>query len=110
MTKESVTKVENMEWQDGHYTGEVSDGVPHGKGIMTYPDEGPDNESGRGTYEGEWKEGKQNGQGTLFYPDGTISYVGQWKDGMLYGQGKSISMVGIKVGIFKADGKTTDLS
>ena len=46
---------------------------------------------------------RQNGQGTLFYPDGTISYVGQWKDGMLYGQGKSISMVGIKVGIFKAD-------
>jgi len=32
MTKESVTKVENMEWRDGHYTGEVSDGVPHGRG------------------------------------------------------------------------------
>ena len=32
MTKESVTKVENMEWLDGHYTGEVSDGVPHGQG------------------------------------------------------------------------------
>ena len=32
MTKESATKVENMEWLDGHYTGEVSDGVPHGRG------------------------------------------------------------------------------
>ena len=32
MTKESVTKVENMEWLDGHYTGEVSDDVPHGQG------------------------------------------------------------------------------
>ena len=26
--------VENMEWLDGHYTGEVSDGVPHGQGEL----------------------------------------------------------------------------
>jgi len=35
MTKESATKVENMEWLDGHYTGEMSDGEPHGHGTYT---------------------------------------------------------------------------
>ena len=54
--------VENMEWLDlynlfpGKYTGEVSDGVPQGRGTITYGDE---------TYVGEWKEGKRHGQGTL---------------------------------------------
>ncbi|MBL10100.1 MAG: hypothetical protein CL402_06230 [Acidiferrobacteraceae bacterium] len=36
MTKESVTKVENMEWRDGRYTGELSDGVPHGQGELDW--------------------------------------------------------------------------
>ena len=103
MTKESVTKVENMEWEAGHYTGEVSGGVPHGKGTMTYPDKGPDNEFGWATCEGEWKEGMQNGQGTLLYQDGTASYVGQWKDGMFDGPGKFIDQFNIHDGIYKED-------
>ena len=32
MEKESDAKVVNIEWVDGYYTGEVSDGVPNGQG------------------------------------------------------------------------------
>ncbi len=53
MTKESVTKVENMEYRGGTYTGEMSDGAPHGHGKQTYSD---------GTfYEGEWYTGSKEG-------------------------------------------------
>ena len=103
MTKESDTGLAEMQWNGADYAGEVSDGVPHGKGTMTYPEEGPDNEFGWSTCEGEWKEGMQNGQGTLLYQDGTASYVGQWKDGMHHGPGKWTSDFNISEGIFKAD-------
>ena len=65
-----ATNVENMEWENGHYTGEVSsDGEPHGHGIMTDDD---------GTvYEGQWDTGTKQGQGTETHTDGSV-YVGEW--------------------------------
>ena len=60
------------EFWDGSYTGEVSNGVPHGQGTWTHP--------GGQKYVGEWKDDKWHGQGTLTLPDGR-KYVGEWKDG-----------------------------
>ena len=65
MTKESVTKVENMEWRDGHYTGDINDGVPDGSGTYTYPNKGAGHGFGITTYEGEFEDGEYHGQGTV---------------------------------------------
>ena len=90
------------------YVGEFKDYLFHGKGTLTYPEEGPDNESGRGSYEGEWKEGKQHGQGTLLYLSAHehlngAKYVGEFKDNMLHGQGKWTDDFNIQVGVFWKD-------
>ena len=50
------------------YQGEVKNGVPHGFGIIIFPDE--DNYDGS-KYVGEWKDGKKHGQGTNTWSDGT---------------------------------------
>ena len=67
-----------IDWMNGTYTGEVSNGVPHGQGIWTHPD--------GDKYVGEWKDNKPNGQGTFTYADGG-KYVGEFKDGKINGQG-----------------------
>tara|TARA_B100000780_G_C21053985_1_gene423345 strand:- start:40 stop:1167 length:1128 start_codon:yes stop_codon:yes gene_type:complete len=43
------------------YVGEVKNGKPHGKGTLTWPDEG-------GKYVGQWKNGKFHGEGILTFP------------------------------------------
>ena len=70
MTKESVTKVENMEWLDGHYTGEVSDGVPYGQGSKTWS-------TGRKDV-GEYRDG-QLWAGTITNKDGEVTQT--WSEG-----------------------------
>ena len=65
-----------IEYPSGIYTGEVSNGVPHGQGTFTY---------GKGAYfgdiyVGEFKYGKYDGQGTYTFGSGE-KYVGEWKDG-----------------------------
>jgi hypothetical protein len=60
---------------DGSYIGEVSDGVPNGRGIQDDFD---------GRYVGEWKDGKKHGQGTYTLGDGEgegAKFVGEFKDG-----------------------------
>ena len=44
MSEETITYV------GGVYTGEIKDGLPHGKGTMTYPD--------GSKHEGIWKNGE----------------------------------------------------
>ena len=61
-----------IDWEEGTYTGEVSNGVPNGQGTYTYLD--------GNKYVGEWKDGNFHGQGTETYPDGR-KYVGEFKDG-----------------------------
>jgi hypothetical protein len=61
------------------YVGEVKNGKPHGKGTLTYPDDG-------GEYIGQWKDGVQHGKGTYTYRDGS-KYVGMLKDGKQHGKG-----------------------
>ena len=90
MTGKSDKDVVTIDWGPGSYTGEVSNGVPHGKGTFTHVD-GYEHE---GTYiyfepweyVGEWKDGKEHGQGTETWPDGQM-YVGEYKNGHMHGQG-----------------------
>ena len=67
-----------ISWEDGTYTGEVSNGVPDGQGTLTFAD-------GR-KYVGEWNDGRHHGQGALTSPDG-YKYVGQFKNDSFHGQG-----------------------
>jgi hypothetical protein len=51
-----------IEYANGDvYKGELSDGKPHGWGVLRSPD---------AKYEGEWKDGKKHGKGVLKYADG----------------------------------------
>ena len=54
------------------YSGDVKNGVPHGKGTAIY--------SSGEKYIGDWKEGKLHGQGIYIFPDGS-SFKGEWKEG-----------------------------
>ena len=57
------------------YTGEKKNGVPHGEGIMIYPD--------GSTYKGEWKNGKRDGFGRITYPNGD-QISGEWARDVFY--------------------------
>ena len=61
------------------YEGEVRDGLPHGRGTMTW-------NNGTRYYEGEWQAGKKHGQGIRTWPDGT-RYEGGWRNDEHHGQG-----------------------
>ena len=85
-----------IDWEEGTYTGEVSNNVPNGQGTETYPD-------GR-KYVGEYEDDRKHGQGTYTWSDGT-KYVGEYKDDKRHGQGTYTESNGSKyVGEFK-DGK-----
>ena len=71
-------KKERIEYANGGvYEGELSDGQPHGWGVLQSPD---------ATHEGEWKDGKKHGKGVLKYADGD-EYEGEWKEGKKFGNG-----------------------
>ena len=56
------------------WEGEFVDGLPSGKGVMTYP--GIDPESPKDVYEGEMLEGKKDGTGKYTFANGG-SYEGR---------------------------------
>ena len=87
-------KRDNLRISEGiKYTGEALDGLPHGKGTMTYPD-------GQ-VYVGEFKDGNCHGQGTMTNPNG-CSYVGEFYENTRMGHGTEIFPNGAKyVGEFK---------
>lgn len=85
----------------GEYEGHFVNGLPHGKGKVTYEDgttyEGAFKKGlyhGYGTYktssdykyEGMWKLGRRHGMGTQTYPGG-MYYVGAWKGDLRHGEG-----------------------
>ena len=63
---------------DKKYVGEINNGKPNGRGIVTSSD--------GEKYVGEWKDGEKHGQGTDTYHHG-FKYVGEWKDNKKHGQG-----------------------
>ena len=108
----------------GMYSGEMKNGVPHGKGLMIY---NRDNPNGWKKYEGDFKEGIREGDGKMtyskvgyyeggfknwardgygeyHYSNGSI-YKGQWRYNVKHGSGKLINKKGavIKEGIWKKD-------
>ena len=59
-----------IDWLEGTYTGEVSNGVPHGQGTWTHPN--------GNKYVGEWKDGKP-WNGTMYDKDQNV--IGTYSDG-----------------------------
>ncbi|MBQ6788933.1 MAG: S-layer homology domain-containing protein [Clostridia bacterium] len=65
---------------DGYvYTGQLKDGVIHGKGKIIF-------DSGT-TYDGEWDNGRMHGEGTITWADGT-QYTGEFVYNEMTGQGE----------------------
>ncbi|KAF8759302.1 hypothetical protein HU200_010340 [Digitaria exilis] len=62
----------------GTYRGRCQEGVPEGKGRLTFSD--------GSFYDGLWRYGKRSGLGTLFYSNGDV-YHGTWRDDLIHGKG-----------------------
>ena len=86
-----------IDWEEGTYTGEVSNNVPNGEGTYTFDD--------GDKYVGEYKDDKKHGQGTYTFASKENlgdTYVGGWKDNKKHGQGTYTFASGSKyVGEFK---------
>lgn len=66
-------------WAGGTYSGDLSNALPHGRGLWIHPD--------GYYYDGEWEFGLKNGFGELLTLGGD-SYEGLWKDDLQHGYGK----------------------
>jgi hypothetical protein len=76
--KEKKVKIQKYIFEDGEYSGEISDGLPHGKGIYKYKN--------GDEYKGEFKKGMKDGNG--YYKNIEGEYDGFWKNNKKDGQGK----------------------
>jgi len=72
------TNTGTLDLPDGKYVGELSYGVPQGKGTMTYKD--------GDRYEGQWASGVPHGKGKYTATNGD-QYDGEWKAGLRHGYG-----------------------
>jgi len=109
-------KIDANSLKDGKYEGETLNGVPHGKGKLTFNDGGyyegdfvnglPHGKGKRvfkpkgivtqyQSYEGNFANGKMNGKGTLYYTDGSY-YVGAFSKDKPHGFGERYSTLGYK--------------
>lgn len=61
---------------EGVYQGLVSNGKPHGNGLLVYH---RNNKYGRKTFEGEWRDGMMHGKGVLTYANGEV-FDREWRD------------------------------
>ncbi len=73
-----VLEVDTISYEGGTYTGQIKNGIPHGKGTWSHP-------SGR-HYEGDFYEGNATGYGVLTFPGGE-RYVGYLVNGIAHGEG-----------------------
>ncbi|CAL5072909.1 unnamed protein product [Urochloa decumbens] len=62
----------------GTYRGRCQEGLPEGKGRLTFSD--------GSFYDGLWRYGKRSGLGTLFHSNGDV-YHGTWRDDLIHGKG-----------------------
>lgn len=70
--------VVEIQFGEGTYRGRCQEGVPEGKGRLTYSD--------GSFYDGVWRYGKRSGLGTLYYSNGDV-FHGTWRDGLIHGKG-----------------------
>uniref|UniRef100_A0ACD5Y293 Uncharacterized protein n=1 Tax=Avena sativa TaxID=4498 RepID=A0ACD5Y293_AVESA len=70
--------VVEIQFGEGTYRGRCQEGVPEGKGRLTYSD--------GSFYDGLWRYGKRSGLGTLYYSNGDV-FHGTWRDGLIHGKG-----------------------
>lgn len=86
-TTKIVTPYQNpkveLQLDDGRYVGEVSNGKPHGYGIVYFKE---DDANGCVSYEGNWKNGAREGHGIMIWKDGD-KYDGNYENGVRSGQG-----------------------
>ncbi len=71
-------------WKNGgNFVGEWLNGLRHGHGVETYPENDKWN---RISYDGEWKDGERTGNGTFIWKN-RGKYVGAWLNGWKHGHG-----------------------
>lgn len=70
--------VKDFRYQNAIFTGNLMEGMRHGKGIQIWDD--------GAKYDGDWKFDQANGYGTFYYIDGDI-YQGQWENDKANGEG-----------------------
>lgn len=78
MSELQIRQIRSPQWT---FEGQVRNGVPHGKGKITYNDSLP-----WILFEGECVNGKICGRGTLWYRNGCV-YIGQFENNKLHGVG-----------------------
>ena len=68
------------------YNGELMNGKPHGKGLITFGSDAPDIK----TYEGDFFNGMAHGKGvTTYHPEQNGSHFGLYENGYRQGKGTS---------------------
>ncbi len=77
------SREETLQLPEGTYVGEVSNGQPHGRGVLTYLQT---DKYKRLRYEGQFLNGQRHGIGALIWKDGK-RYDGPWENGGMNGQG-----------------------
>ena len=81
-----------IEYDGGRYTGELKDGIPHGKGTLNYQPAGrslaSQDQMSRTRrlekFEGQWQDGVRHGYGREVYTDGYVR-EGYWEAGRFTG-------------------------
>ncbi len=73
-------------WAGGTYSGDLSNALPHGRGLWIHPD--------GYYYDGEWEYGLKSGFGELLTLGGD-SYEGFWKEDRRHGYGKYAGRDGV---------------
>ena len=77
--------VEDYKFDNASYTGELLNGLRHGRGVQIWED--------GAKYDGEWEYDKAHGVGTFYHADGDI-YQGQWDNDRANGEGTYINVDG----------------
>ena len=70
--------LEDGEWKEDKYTGEMKDGKQHGRGVLV--------EANGDRYEGDWRDGKPHGRGDMVWANGD-RYEGEYRNGKPHGRG-----------------------
>ncbi|KAL6844590.1 hypothetical protein ACP4OV_025249 [Aristida adscensionis] len=77
-TEKTWSPIVEIRYGGGIYKGRCQEGVPEGKGRLTFSD--------GSFYDGLWRYGKRSGLGTLFHSNGDV-YHGSWRDDLFHGKG-----------------------